>query len=257
MRRVQLLVGGTQKSGTTTLHHLISQLEGLVPPPDKKELHFFDDESVDWTAPDYGPLHDPFEGWQTDAIWYESTPITLYWPPCLERVRAYNPDMKFIFIFRDPVHRAYSHWAMQWLRGWEDLPFSAAVAAEDERLAAAAFPADAAWRRKSYLRRGLYGRQLERALRMFDREQMLLLRFDDLVADPGTVLQKVADFTGTAMPDAPNLALHVNGRPNTRLPSALTEADIAFLSERLREDTARFAALSGLDVSGWLPLRSA
>ncbi len=250
MSHVGLLIGGVQKSGTTTLHYFVSQLQGVAPPTTKKELHFFDNESLDWSAPDYGRLHAPFASLDPDWLWYESTPITIYWPGALERVRAYNPDMKLIFIFRDPVRRAFSHWARQWAQGREDHTFKQAILAEDERLNLG--PGHPNWRRKSYRRRGRYGEQLERALKIFDRDQMLLLTLDELMSDSASVLRRIAAFTGTRLPEQPQLDLHLNARLNIDVPSRLEDDDIAFLSERLRDDMALFASLSNLDISTWL-----
>lgn len=244
------MLGGVQKGGTTTLHALMSQLVGLAPPADgRKELHFFDDETRDWSAPDYAALHAAFDGQDADSIWFESTPVTLYWPPCLERVKAYNPDMKFVFIFRDPVLRAFSQWAMQWNERSEKLPFSEALAAE---IRLGDPQADVVRRQRNYLRRGLYAKQLERARRLFDPAQMLLLSIDELAADPAAVLARVAAFTGTSLPDEPRLDFHLNARAAMELPSRLGEHDVALLAEHLAADTGRFAALSGINVSQWL-----
>ena len=47
----------------------------------------------------------------------------MYWERCAERIWSYNPSMSMILILRDPVDRAYSHWAMETKRGMETLPF--------------------------------------------------------------------------------------------------------------------------------------
>ena len=43
---------GVQKGGTSTLAVTLNQHRLVCQPPDK-ERHFFDDETVDWSAPDY------------------------------------------------------------------------------------------------------------------------------------------------------------------------------------------------------------
>ena len=55
--------------------------------------------------PDYAPLHAAFPA--TDARPRgEATPIYVYWPGCLERIAAYDPAMKLVLLFRDPIERA-------------------------------------------------------------------------------------------------------------------------------------------------------
>ena len=100
-KRVSFLIAGVQKAGTTALFDYLSEVPGLELPA-VKEAHFFDDEErIDWAAPDYAPYHALFGA--PDRCWGEATPIYLYWPNALERIRAYNPAMKLILLFRDPV----------------------------------------------------------------------------------------------------------------------------------------------------------
>ncbi len=49
-------------------------------------MHFFDDETQDWSAPDYGAYHAHFGA--RDGLRGEATPIYAYWPNALERIRA-------------------------------------------------------------------------------------------------------------------------------------------------------------------------
>ncbi len=56
-------------------------------------------------------------------------------PRICERIRAVAPDVKLIFLFRDPVLRAYSHYQERVGQGTEVLSFEQALAAEELRLA--------------------------------------------------------------------------------------------------------------------------
>ena len=49
--RVDFLIAGVQKGGTTALHAYLSEHPGLNLAAEK-ELHFFDDQTVDWAHPD-------------------------------------------------------------------------------------------------------------------------------------------------------------------------------------------------------------
>src|SRR4051812_28315114 len=114
---VSFLVAGVQKGGTTALFDYLSELPELELPA-VKEAHFFDDEqNVDWVAPDYARYHALFSN--PGRTWGEATPIYIYWPNALERIRAYNPAMKLILLFRDPIARAWSQWKMEYARGNE------------------------------------------------------------------------------------------------------------------------------------------
>ena len=51
-KRISIFGCGVQKGGTTSLYaHFCEHPE--LSPPSRKEIHFFDDERVDWTAVDY------------------------------------------------------------------------------------------------------------------------------------------------------------------------------------------------------------
>jgi hypothetical protein len=237
MRRLELIVGGVQKAGTSSLFGYLAAHPGLAPPV-RKELHFFDDERIDWSAPDYSALEAAFAA-EEGGLRFEATPIYLFWPRALERIQRYNPAVKLIFVFREPVARAWSHWRMERKRGQETRPFSDAIRSA---------PVGASGlRHHSYVARGLYAQQLERALMIFDPGQMLLLTADELMADPRGALARIAAFLRIApFPDM------LPRRENVGVPMGEVPAvDAAYLRAVYRADTARFAALSGLAIDNW------
>ena len=61
-KKLDFLIAGVQKGGTTVLWHFLKQHPDLLF-GSLKELHFFDDESMDWKNPDYSTLHKHF-AWQ-------------------------------------------------------------------------------------------------------------------------------------------------------------------------------------------------
>src|SRR2546429_7073426 len=137
IQKVDFLVAGAQKSGTTALNYYLRR-HPYIALPIKKELHFFDnDELFAGGNVSYEPLHEMFQPARPGGIAGENTPIYLYWRPALPRIRDYNPAMKFIVILRNPIERAFSQWNMQRTRGIEPCDFLDAVAAEAGGLARA------------------------------------------------------------------------------------------------------------------------
>src|SRR5271163_989725 len=145
---------GVQKGGTTSLYAHLCQHPALSS-PSQKELHFFDDETNDWASPDYKALQSFFPSDDGRRLRFEITPIYIFWPPSIERVRAYNPAAKLIFLFRDPFERAWSQWCMEYARGNESLPFAEAIREGRQRMEG--LP-PLAWERRvfTYVERGLY-----------------------------------------------------------------------------------------------------
>ena len=266
-RRVAALVGaerslsisfaivGVQKAGTSSLYSMLVKHPQVAGGP-QKELRFFM-EPRDWDDPDYSSYRRPARGRQTVAG--DATPGYLFYPGALERIHGYDPGMRLLASFRDPIERAFSHWSMERRRNddYPDLPEAI------ERYGADGLPepppADALptpLLRGSPFARGLYGAQLERALALFPAEQWLLVEFRALLRDPDAVLDRATDLLGlprfAAYPELPQRMAGPTTNPGPR-PSV---AAIEGLVRRYADDLALFARLSGLDISGW-PTRQA
>lgn len=238
--RVTFIIAGVQKGGTTALFDYLGDYPDVAL-SDVKEAHFFDDETLDWAAPDYGTYHAHFPS-PDGRPCGEATPIYSYWPNSLERIAAYNPAMKLILILRDPVERAWSHWRMEFARGAETEPFAWCIREGRQRL----FDATP-WghhREFSYVERGFYAEQVERLLGLFPREQVLVLRSEDLRADPGPALAAVRTFL--CLPPAPAPAPREVHVWRSDLPADLTGADVDHLRRVYAADDARLAALTGV-----------
>jgi hypothetical protein len=242
---VSFLIAGVQKGGTTALYDYLAE-QGGVALSRIKETHFFDDESQDWARPDYAAYHAQFEPAEGLPCG-EATPIYSYWPNCLERARAYNPALRLVLLLREPVQRAWSHWRMEYARGAEREPFAWCIREGRRRLLDTE-----PWghhREFSYVERGFYGEQLERLYGLFPKAQVLVLRAEDLRADPGPTLDRVRAFIGAAPAAAPApREIHVGRKMD--YPSELTAADIGYLRELYARDGRRLAELTGVSFSG-------
>ncbi len=125
------------------------------------------------------------------------------------------PQVKVIVLLRDPVKRAYSHYRERVGQGVEPLSFVDALAAEPLRLAGELerMAADPHYYSQphdyySYRDRGVYAPQLERWYAALPREQILVLRSEDLYADQPSVLDQTADFLGLPRHRLPTFRRH-------------------------------------------------
>ncbi|MCC5987903.1 MAG: sulfotransferase [Pararhodobacter sp.] len=243
---VEVVIGGVQKCGTTALHKYLQRHPQILI-GEKKELHFFDDPTVDWIRPDYATYYAMFPERSAGQMRLDSSPSYIYLPHCLERLRSCNPDVRLIFIFRDPIERAWSHWSMVTSRGFETLGFDEAVRAEPDRLAAHALNL-AEYKRFSYISRGFYGRQFRRALEVFPREQILCLSSNVLRENPNRVLARVAEHLDIS-PFAPAPPIEVNKGPGK--PINMTQRTREFIFNALRDDIRYFSELSGVSTKHW------
>src|SRR5436305_6206283 len=175
IKRLDFIVAGAQKSGTTALHYFLSKHPDICM-GDQQEIHFFDNDRLFISEPDYGQLHKHYPLLARSAIAGDCTPSYLYHEPAAERIWKYNPKIKLLLILRNPVDRAFGQLNMQRFRGREPLDFFDAVREEQTRIAGAP-PTEA--RRFAYVDRGFYAQQLTRFLKFFPREQLKVVKFED------------------------------------------------------------------------------
>ena len=212
-------VAGAQKSGTTSLWAYLRQHPDLYL-PEPKEPHFWcgpgDGTPPEWSGDGDEHLVRQFV-WDPDhysAIYQDGGHLlagdcsTLYLvdPGVERRIAAARPDARVVALLRDPVQRAHSAWRMWRNSGLEDLTFSDALEIEDERIAAGWSPAYA------YRANGLYATHVDRWLEVWPRDQLLLLRTDELAATPLETMRAVFEFLGVDPSFTPDVAERHNVR---------------------------------------------
>jgi len=197
------LVAGVPKAGTTALHLALSRHPALYMSPIKEPKFFLTDgppptrggpgdaltyrEHV-WRRDRYEAL---FDAAQPGALRGESTPLYLYDRAAMRRIRQTIPAVRLIVVVRDPVERAHSNWTHLWSAGLEPIGDFAAACAEEERRIAAGWASF--WH---YTGLGKYGEQLEYVFSLFPRDQVLVLRYRQLVDSPAVVLDRICAFLG-------------------------------------------------------------
>jgi len=240
------LIIGAQRSGTTSLYRYLAE-HPAVAPPLRKEIQYF---SLHYGRGDaWYRTHFPVAGRQRAT--FEATPYYLFHPAVPHRAADTVPHAKVIALLRDPVSRAFSQWQHNASRGLEHLGFEAALDAEQERLAGecdrllsdAGYRSDA-HRLWSYVSRGEYADQLERWLAQYPQEHVLVLRSEDLYAQPEATYARALDFLGLAP-----LALAEYPRYTRRVSTArMTDSARRRLTAHFQPHNERLAALLGEEV---------
>jgi hypothetical protein len=239
---------GAQRGGTTSLHAYLGA-HPQVETPATKELHFITDRherGLDWYLGQF-----PAE-LALDVITGEATPYALFHPLAPRRLREIAPAARLIALLRNPVDRAYSHYILERSGGHETLDFAAALDAEQKRLDGEEARltreptyASAPHKHASYLARGDYARQLERWFAVFPREQILVLRSEDLYERSAETFAHVAQFLGISHPAPIPFTAH-NRSSGPPLGPAIRDR----LSRHFAPLNARLADLLGWDP-GW------
>lgn len=246
-RKVDFLVAGVQKGGTSALFEYLRDMPGIQMPA-VKEAHHFDDEGIDWSRPDHDAYHALFE--QDGRLRGEATPIYIYWPNSLERIARYRPSMKIILLFRDPIQRAWSHWKMEYAKGKETRPFAWCIREGRERLATADPTAPGHHRVYSYVERGFYGQQVERLFGLFPREQCLLLQSEELKSNPAGQLDRICTFLDLSSPREVTPRT-VHSAREAAYPSNLEIEDRRLLATLFEPELFRFETITGLNTASW------
>ena len=112
-----------------------------------------------------------------------------------------------VVLLRDPVERAISQVFHAQRLGFEPLPIDQALAAEQDRLATGD---PYSFQKHSYLSRSRYLEQLDRYEALFPREQLLILRSEDLFSTPERVWQELLNFLELKPMDWPGALPHAN-----------------------------------------------
>lgn len=173
---------GAQKSGTTWLYARLKEHPTVFVPNERKEIHFFDryfSNGVKWYA-SFFPESPQARGFQQ---WGEVTPKYLYDAQAPERIRdALGESIRLIVILRDPVERLFSQYRMAYSRGETQLS-----------------PEDYFAENEDAFDRGLYSNQIQRYLNAFERQNLLILFYEEVFSTEDSMLaalNQVGDFLG-------------------------------------------------------------
>lgn len=174
--RVDIFGIGVQRSGTTWLFEALDAHPEVSTAnrANNKELNFFNHhyyKGLHW-------YHNLFADLSGPAV--DFTVLYFPTPAVPDRLHEYNPNAKLILSLRDPIERAYSQHKLQCRRGW--LP-------ESDRSFREGLLSN-----QTYVQQGLYATHLKQYLRNFSLDQIHLIRFDDLSAQPERVLRNLYGF---------------------------------------------------------------
>ena len=190
-RLPDFLLIGAQKSGTTSLFHYLAQHSQVaVNPRKRKEIYFFNQESnrVLEAYRQYFPLC------SVPGLVGDGTTVYFHSPEVPERVHHLLPKVKLVLVLREPSARALSHYYHHVQRGREKRSTEEAFSEETLlNYEAGTLRSGLSFR---YLSNGDYAYHLERWLRFFPENQILVVQAERLFREPQFVVDDVVDFLG-------------------------------------------------------------
>ena len=244
---LDFLVIGAQKAGTTWLFQKLRSHHKRISFPGGKEVHFWDlfrARGTDWYVGLFSKPDGRLQGDMTPA--YAVLP-----PELIAECHSIYPDLRLIYKLHNPAERAWSAAKMNAVRRGmkvQDLP-------DDWFLEN--------FRSEGSLARGDYETCIQNLLRFYSKEQLLILRFEELLENPLSYLKKCFDHLGVDCihstegsinsGEAPSGqgALHARVRAGSLEPirPSLRPALHAIYDHKIRS----LSAYLGQDFSGWLP----
>ena len=182
-RMPDFIILGAMKCATTTLYDQLSHQPGIFM-PDLKEPNFFSDDvqyrqGLSW----YQAL---FSAAKIDDIIGEAS--THYsklpnYPATVERIKKNLPNVRFIYVMRDPIDRLVSQYIHEWSCGNITASLDDALDLHPELT--------------DYSR---YSFQLQPYIENFGKDRVLPVFFERMKVQPQTELERIAKFIGFHQP---------------------------------------------------------
>lgn len=185
----RFIIAGASKAGTEWLLASLREHPEVFAP--QGSLDFFSryyDRGVDWYNEQFTACGD------AKAVGEKATSYIIF-PDVPERIHAWDPSVKLLFVLRDPVARAYSHYCML-LRAGEVSSDVRSVLKPGHML----------------VEEGLYYSNLQRFYKLFNPAQCMIRLHDDLTQNDADFLKDVLTFIGVDADFEPKLLgkkLHV------------------------------------------------
>jgi Sulfotransferase domain len=173
------VVIGAGKGGTVALYRYLRDHPEVFM-SEIKELRFFVAErnwerGVEW-------YEEQFQAAGDAVAIGEASPIYTEYPQfdgVPERIAKVLPDVRLIYLVRHPIERLRSDYADRFLRGGEQRSPEVALASDP-----------------GYLNRSRYGMQVQRYLDYFPKEQLLLVKSEDLRGSRADALERIYSYIG-------------------------------------------------------------
>lgn len=205
MKGPDFIIIGAAKSGTTSIcRHLLDDDRLYLSIP--KEPEFFARDDI-YSKGDEWYCH-LFDSAQSNQLCGEASTIySLFplFPKTAERMFSLIPNVKLIYVMRNPVNRAYSYY-VQLMKNYQnsrqttripvsfnELLFSKETCCSDNSKLAA-FDKHLPFCSKLLTSGGHYYEQIQQYLRYYSLESIHFIIFEDFIANPNHELKKLYEF---------------------------------------------------------------
>ena len=191
--KVNFFIAGAPKSGTTSLYQYLCQHKEIEM-CSIKEPDFFSCTALKKKQTYYG--NDPIQNLEEynklfsnkkDLLRGEASVSYLFYDDVAKKIKKYNEKAKIIIILRNPVDRAFSHYLMDYRLGLVSENFEDIINKRINHKNALLYY-------QQYVSVGEYYHQVERYIKVFGPEKLLIINYDDFKNNLAGTFEKICLF---------------------------------------------------------------
>lgn len=244
-RKVDFIITGTQKGGTTSSAFHMNQHSNIFMPT--LEMHFFDDKNF---SADYSKYHSRFKKdfskISSNILIGEKTPSLSFIPITSKRIYEYNPNCKIILLAREPISRAYSQWNM-YMQGNKKRDIGNTFREFVERQMHVQVE-DITQNGFYPLQRGMYFEHIKSVLKYFPKENLKVIVSEELKKDPTNQYNSIFDFLQISRTNNIkfNPGVHKRSYKDT-----IKKEDFLFLKDFFSSHNQNFYEFMGREIPSW------
>ncbi len=191
--KVNFFIAGAPKSGTTSLYQYLCQHKEIemcsIKEPDffsctalKKEQTYYGNDPIQ-NLEKYNKLFSN----KKDLLRGEASVSYLFYDDVAKKIKKYNEKAKIIIILRNPVDRAFSHYLMDYRLGLVSENFEDIINKRINHKNALLYY-------QQYVSVGEYYHQVERYMKVFGPEKLLIINYDDFKNNLAGTFEKICLF---------------------------------------------------------------
>ncbi|MEW8469195.1 MAG: sulfotransferase [Candidatus Thiodiazotropha sp.] len=199
MKKTNFFIVGAPKAGTTAMRDYLDQHPNIFM-CDPKEPHYFSEDLESYRAAknidEYNALFD--EASDEHKIRGDASVFYMYSDCAIKNVHEYNPEAKILVMLRDPVNLVHSFHAQLLFSRQEVIDdFEEAWNLCDERKRGMNIPRTCTEPKLLYYDEiGKFHLQLENIYKYFNKEQVMVITFNDFISSTKDRFNEVLDFLG-------------------------------------------------------------
>ena len=193
--KVDFFIVGAPKAGTTSLYHYLNEHPKIIMSKEKEPDYFSHEALKNQNIYYYNmqidteeKYHSLFNVERDDSILGEASVSYLFYEDVPAKIKQYNKHAKIIIVLRNPIERAYSHYLMDFRLGlvqntFEEIIYRGSSVSKDFEL-----------HYQQYIEVSQYFSQIERYLKIFGKENIHIIDYEDLQKDQEAVLKNIFLF---------------------------------------------------------------